>query len=229
MEQTEIEKAQAEVRNWLQWIRQSSAFTAPGASFSLTSAVSSLYGRWGDEHLSSERGLIEYALKFANNEADLASSDFFRGMPASPAYDNLRALEKQEAEKIQRHRAPLLSLLARIVANRKDAVRHFMPAAEKLLTHVWTVSEVRRNHLHAHRIIDDAAAFYAFIAILLLDEERGFELRQCELCRKFFLVRPTKGRRQKRFCGPEHLKESHDQAAAGRMRKIRAKKQRKHK
>jgi hypothetical protein len=128
-------KNPAEVRSWLEGIRRSAE---PGSSFSLGAEVSLLYGRWPGTSLRDERGLIEYALRFVNGDAELAASEFLQRLPDLPEYDNFRALRAAEAEKVKLQRGLLVPLLASVISeDSKGAAAHFLPGVEDLLTRVW--------------------------------------------------------------------------------------------
>jgi len=208
----------------------------PDASFWLGPELATLYGVWTAEHLASERGLLEYALRFANGEADL---DFLKDLPASSDYDELRrfreANREEEEKKAATRRAQLMPLLVGVLSDRGKARKQFLPAAETLLTRIEARPFLRKKRggvsLGYRAIINNGAAFYAFVAVLLLDRRPGLgrDLRRCELksCRRFFLVRHGRGRPQNRFCSSEHLRSAHDLEAADRMRRLRAARKRK--
>jgi hypothetical protein len=199
----------------------------PNASFWLTPALANLYGLWTAEHLASERGLIDYVLRFANSEVDL---DFLKDLPSSSDYDDLRqfreATREAEVNQEAQRRALLMPLLVSVLSDPRKARAQFLPAAEALLTRIEARPFLRRKRRGAslayRAIIGDVAALYAFVAILLLDEGRGLgrDLRRCKLktCGRFFLVQPGPGRPRSRFCDDK----CHAREAADRMRRLRA-------
>jgi len=77
---------------------------------------------------------------------------------------------------------------------------------------------------HHHDIVNDDSGLYAYVAMLLLDQGYGRELRRCENCRNPFLVRPTagRGRPQKRFCSKGCATDTHDSKSGERRRRARA-------
>ena len=217
MEQPTIAEL-ARVRAWLEGLRQDPAFTVPGATFSLGPGVVPLYGVAQRGHLSSDRGLLEYVIAFANAKP----CELFPPLPESVDAD-IRSAQRIEMESIENRQALFVPLLDTVASDRKRAAAQFLLAVKQLMsTHVWALPDVGGSD--HHYVINDDAGLYSYVAKLLLEESRGFDLRRCEKCRRLFLVRPTagRGRPQKRFCDSECAKATHDGQSGQRRRRSRA-------
>jgi hypothetical protein len=185
-----------------------------------------IYGAPDGDSLS-ECGVLEYAFNFMKREPEPLTS--------LPTAAELRAFwesaHESDVAQAAACRAQLISLFVGVISNQRKAVGHFLPAIEALATHIQghtVVSKSPRVQLRYRVVINDQAGFYAFVAALLLDDQRSFgvRLRRCEYCRGFFL----KGKREKRFCTETCMSSAHDLKGVRRMQKLReARSARKHK
>lgn len=200
-----------------------------GLSFVPGSKVRALFGEWAAEERFGERELVEYAIRFLNGET----------VPSRPpAAAELRAfwqaVEEPAASPDEKKAAfaLLMPLFTAVASNRRQAAERYLQAIQGLVTslkpRLLLTGTPARPALECHLDVDDVRTLYTFVALLLLDESRGIELRRCELqtCHRFFVVRRARGRPQNRFCHKDHMKTAHNLEGADRMRKLRAKRMR---
>jgi hypothetical protein len=76
-------------RRWQDWILGNPVFTDPEQRYSLSPQVELIYGDFTSECLKSERGLVQYVLRFANGNEPRSAAQQFLEVP--PKLDQLPA------------------------------------------------------------------------------------------------------------------------------------------
>jgi|HubBroStandDraft_1064217.scaffolds.fasta_scaffold68729_1 hypothetical protein len=163
----------------------------------------------------SERGLVEYVLRFVNGEESAVEPT-----AAQAAGHPLRqpdVLYRMRDEL----RAELHSLVSALYTDRKAAVRSMMQTAHRLALPSLSAMprlEGAALHLDYWAALNSPGDLRAFFLLLLADDGRAFgrALCQCQLyrkvaegCARFFLERGTAGRPQRRYCSRKHMLAAH--------------------
>ena len=192
-------------RQWLESCREAAQRISPAAQYALGPAVLELYGPAAPADIESERGLMEYVLRFANGEIG----------PRSDEADRRRWQLRENFVHVH-NTGPGV-----VLGN----------YTEHMLQDVWMLPVLHRKphaHLSTLWVITEPRAFDALTAVLLLDEQRPFGagLCQCRLpeCGRFFFEQKKEtGRPQRRYCEREHMLEANARTSTARALKSRAK------
>jgi hypothetical protein len=233
--------AQEGVRSYLEACRAEARKLVPNAEFALSDDAQYVYGDAADAALASERGLIEYAVRFANGEEEVGKRRTLEmpGKLRELLVEQVRLnpeggsggarLNAELAEHIEARRAKLRRSLAAVCYWHKAGQRINVldTNAEHYLRDVWALPTLRHKpnlHLAPFWIITSASAFETFVNVILLDENRplGASLRRCALdaCPRFFL-QPAQAGRPQRYCTDEHAKVAHENGAKFRAQDSR--------
>ena len=192
-------------RQWLESCREAAQRISPEARYALGPAVLEMYGPVAAADIESERGLMEYVLRFANGDIG----------PRSDEADRRRWQLRENFVYIHN-------------SGNGAVLGNYM---EVMLQDVWLLPVLDREpqvRLSTLWVVTEPRAFDALTAVLLLDQDRPFGagLCQCRLpeCGRFFLERkPETGRPQRRYCSAEHMLESNSRTSTARALKSRAK------
>ena len=239
--------ARQQVRRWLEFVAKGAA---ESADFAIGGTVEMMYGRPPSGAFESDRGLVEYALAFANGEADRSQMQQYldagkrklgnaAGSADNPAY-LLLAIESGQrpprtgaaarlldAEVLEQRLQWLRELLAAVRRDKAQAAERYRAPARNHLKRMWSVPTVRASDgaLRHVVVIEDSALLHSYVTLLLLGP-LGSELCQCTLegCSRYFLVKkPKTGRPQTLYCTREHMLAAHGKNATQRSADSRAK------
>jgi hypothetical protein len=233
------------VRGWLESFADNAA---DSAAFAVGPGVELLYGRPADGAFESDRGLVQYALTFANGDADRSAMQAYlnaggkkvmneAGWALNPAYvvltsevgqrriQSSAALKTLEASVVAQRRAWLQELLALVRDGDPKAASVYQADAREYLKRMWTVTRVRASSsLQPLLIIEDTPSLRTYVTLLLLGP-LGKDLRQCRLdgCARYFLVKkPPTGRPQELYCCRDHMLAAHGKNSTARSKRARA-------
>jgi hypothetical protein len=207
----------------------------------VTPEIEGIYSSAGGSPFDNDVSLVEFALAFANADTDrseirlyLKSEDVQRYIDTHPADTSLGADDRV----IARKRSELRDFLSKVVFDRQGAIDSLMTSKEPLAIDympdlIRTTNGVR---LRPHAVLLDERAFQVCVFTLLLDDSKPspkspppLELCQCNECKRFFLLKRTGGRAQRKYCTEGHMKQFHARTSTERANKSRQKKARKHK
>lgn len=116
--------------SWQSWLRDNPDYAAPGQQFSLSPRVELVYGKLTSECVQSERGLIQYLLRFANGQEDRGGARQFLELPAeldwpsNSAEDMLRSVGADPTE-------PRLAKTLKLTREAVDDWKQMRPVAER--------------------------------------------------------------------------------------------------
>lgn len=202
----------------------------PHAGFALGGHTEYIYGTARAVDLANERGLIDYALRFANAKEDAGARKFVIDRQPELASRGETGLDELSAEltreKIEPRRARLAALLTSIYEGTRQVPD---PRTEEQLRDVWPIPALQREpyaHLSLCYVIASVDAFDAFLEVLLLDQERPFARDLCccrlETCGRFFLMKkPKTGRPKRNYCTRNHMLKAHELGSYQRVVKSR--------
>lgn len=157
----------------------------------------------------SERGLLEYTLRFVNSEESPVEPDAAQ-VAARPLLqpDVLAGVRKD-------YRASLRQFVSKFRSNRSAALRlvpeHLLVLRNIVMTPRW---EATGAHLEFWLLVESPDALRTVFLLMIADDSRPFgrALCQCRLkeCRRFFLEqKPATGRPQRLYCSREHMLAAH--------------------
>jgi hypothetical protein len=202
-----VEGIEASVQRWLDAIVTSAA---PGTLFSVNRTIELLYGAPRRSDFATDRGLVEYALRFANGRSNRSEMQryvdlkdevikYASGHAINPAFAILAMvtgrrpdaaiLAETYAVVIAQLRAKLCELLSSVAHDRARAAADFLAAAAGAdpLGRTWVRARVvpGRTGLSRqyHVVLNAPADFTAFLSLLLFDESLniGRNLCHCKL------------------------------------------------
>jgi hypothetical protein len=208
----------------------------------LTPEIEGIYSSAGGSPFADEVSLVEYALAFANEDTDRSeyrrylesNEELQRYIDPHPADTALGADDRV----IARKRSELRDFLSKVVSDRQSAIDSLMTSKEPLA--IGYMPDLFRTsngvRLRPHAVFLDERAFQVCVFTLLLDDSKSspkspppLELCQCNECKRFFLLKRTGGRAQRKYCSEVHMKQFHARTSTERANKSRQKKARKHK
>jgi hypothetical protein len=174
-----------------------------------------IFGAGGRGAFDSERGLVEYVLRFVNDQES----------PAAPTADQAAEHPLRQPEALARlrddFRAELQGLVSALHKDRKAAVKSMLLTAHRLaLPSLAAMPRLEGTALHLDywAALDTPDDLRAFFLLLLADDGRPFgqALCQCQLyrkvpsgCSRFFLERSTAGRPMRLYCNRKHMLAAH--------------------
>jgi len=199
---------QIQVRRWLEGLRDCSR--RKNAMFTVSRTIELLYGNPTNEEFDTERGLIEYVLRFANGETDrsdsrtyLESSEVIRNAAGSslnpmrailakgsdgwPTAKQIRDWKAIDAKQEIHERLYFRAFLSHLIEDRAKALERYLPKGSEFPDDIWMLPVLQRERheamLQGHVLITEPSSLETYISILLLDEKRGFgkDLRKCSL------------------------------------------------
>jgi hypothetical protein len=220
-----------------------------GASFSLDPGVIRTFGSLRSAQFDVDRGLVEYAVAFANGQTNRSAvrrwmvSDpsarkyvlDLHGLSFRTKHEEITSVLRLDDIKVGALREELLRFFADTTSDRAgSAQKHFDRLAHQLEGDgVWDRPVLMRTasgaDLKKHVILRDNGAFLAYVCMLLLGS-LGDDLCQCRSCECYFLTEPNggPGARHRTHCSlhrdEEERKRTHNSAAPERMRRKRARK-----
>ena len=192
--------------------RKSAADDQSSVRFVVAPPLQWIFGAATKGELDSERGLVEYALRFINGEESVVEPD-----PAvASGHPVLQGLLDEEALATKRsdYRASMRKFVLASRSNRLAALRsvpeHLLASSQVSMMPEWQPA-VR---LKFWVPVDSPDAFQALFAMTLADDSRGFgrALCRCRLkdCGRFFLEqKPAVGRPQRLYCSRKHMLAAH--------------------
>jgi len=204
-----------------------------GALFDVSS-VAPAYGETVGHDLSTVAGLLKYTIDFVNGEEKRRKRP-----PPIPPPTEKRIVSITSIEERPLGRERLRNLFHAAKADtpapgepdlRKPSVEFLADIRQRARRILWQPRLERTSAGGAewrhHAIIQDADAFYSFIATLLMSEENRREFGQCLHCGRFFIVQKREqhdGRPERLYCpGTDHRDQAHAKGAADRQRRVRA-------
>jgi hypothetical protein len=200
---------------WMGWDRKT--LFAAEALFHFPPSLAAAYGDFAGYDLSSETSLIKYTIDFVNRPHRKVTPEQIKlGVILPRGREALRQILRvavhgpsAPGEPDLRNPSDEFIIDIRHRAAKGIAWKHRLER---------TPTGAQWRH---HAFIQDADAFYALLATLLMSEEHRREFGQCKHCDRFFLVQKREqhdGRPERLYCCKEHRSATHAKGGAARQR-----------